>query len=96
MNVIRNFSKEFMLEVLSEDIEGARVIEDNITHHGRWSVSRRLVFEYEDKFWRTSYRIGATESQDESPWDYQSEIECFEVEPVAKTVLVYEKVEKNA
>lgn len=71
--------------------KGGRTISDEIIGHGRWSVHHEHIFEFEGKFYRTTYSIGATESQDESPYDYEpDEIECEEVFPVEKVVFVYE------
>lgn len=75
----RVFDKEFMLE---EILWGDKVVEDEITDHSRWSVHHYLIFEHEGKFWETSYSVGATEQQDERPWEYEDEVECVEVEKV--------------
>lgn len=32
------------------------------------------------KFYQTTYSEGATEMQDERPWEYEDEVECEEVE----------------
>ncbi|RVB02858.1 hypothetical protein EN912_10400 [Mesorhizobium sp. M7A.F.Ca.CA.004.02.1.1] len=66
-------------------------ISDEITDNGRWSIHHRWVFQYGGKFYETRYSVGATESQDERPFEYDGEyIECREVRPVEKTVVVYE------
>jgi len=79
------FSKEFLLN------EEGKTIEDVLEGHSRWSLEYRRVFEHEGKFYSTTYRIGATEIQDESPYEYdEDEIECREVHPVQKTITVYE------
>lgn len=87
------FAREFMRNVLWGDVEGTRVIEDTITGTGRWSIYHRIIFEYEGTFYSTSYSEGATEQQDESPWEYQREVECIVVRPVTKPVVVYEAIE---
>lgn len=53
---------------------------DEITDTSRWSIHHRIVFSYQGKFWETYYSEGATEMQDESPWEYEDEVECCEVE----------------
>ena len=53
---------------------------DEITDTSRWSVHHRIVFKHDDKFYETYYSEGATEMQDESPWEYEEEVECHEVE----------------
>lgn len=39
-----------------------------------------IVFKDNGKFYSTTYSVGATEMQDESPWEYEREVECIEVE----------------
>ncbi len=81
--------KNEMLEILGS----SAVIRDTIRGNGRWSISHELVFCWRDgKFYRTSYSVGATEMQDESPWDYTDPVECTEVREVQKTVTDYEPV----
>lgn len=53
---------------------------DEITDTSRWSVHHRIIFKHEGKFYETYYSEGATEMQDESPWEYDDEVECDEVE----------------
>jgi hypothetical protein len=85
------FPKETLQELLSDKVDGFEVVEDKITYTSRWSIHYRLVFKHDGKFYLTSYSVGATESQDESPFEYSpDEVECKEVFPVEKTVIVYE------
>jgi hypothetical protein len=50
-----------------------------------------MIFKFEDKLYKTSYSTGATEYQDEDPYEYEDDvIECPEVFPVEKTIIVYE------
>ena len=82
------FTKEFLIDSLGDE---KSTIEDNITDVSRWSVHHRRVFKHEGKFYLTSYSVGATEMQDESPYEYSDEdVECEEVVPVEKMVTVYE------
>lgn len=85
---------KFKKDVLQDGIGGdgpTKTIESDIVDHSRWSVGHRRVFEFEGKFYLTFYSRGATESQDESPYEYDDEeIECQEVFPVQKTITVYE------
>lgn len=73
---------------LSSDVEGLSLISDQITDTSRWSIHHHMVFEFNGKFYSTFYSEGATESQDESPWEW-SEPELIEVTPVERTVTVY-------
>jgi hypothetical protein len=67
-------------------------IEDEVAGTSRWSVQHEIVFEKDGKFYRTYYSIGATEMQDESPWEYDNEVECWEVHKVQKMMEVWEAV----
>lgn len=74
-----------------EGCDGVELIEDNIDGHSRWSVHHEIVFKWVDgKYYRACYSVGATEMQDECPWEYDDEINCTEVKPtqVTKTVFV--------
>ena len=82
------FTKEHLLDLLDED-----PIQEKIVDQRRWTTVYKRVFKYEDKFYVTTYESGSTEQQDTQPYEYDpDEIECDEVKPVEKTVIVYEKV----
>jgi hypothetical protein len=86
------FKKDVLVD-LSWGIEtdGFTLVEDVILDTTRWSIVSKLTFKFEDKFYQTTYSKGATECQDESPFEYEDdEIECKEVFPVVKTITVYE------
>lgn len=60
----------------------------------RWSIEYELVFKWIDgKFYRTYYSIGATEMQDESPWEYDNYVECVEVRKEQRLVDVWVDVD---
>ncbi len=82
------FNKEELLEdgVLDD------AVHDEIIDKGRWSVHHEVIFEKDNKFWKTSYSVGATEYQDERPWEYLKEVECTEVHKVIKPMEVWEAV----
>lgn len=73
-------NKEVLLELgLPCDYEN--IMLDEITDTSRWSIHHRIVFKYtDDKFYQAFYSVGATEQQDEQPWQYNEEIELTEVE----------------
>lgn len=89
------FPREYMRDLLWGGAEGAKVVEDVLTGTGRWTINHRLTFEQNGVLYQTTYREGATECQDERPWEYVSEVECVVVRPVEKTVVVYEPVEED-
>lgn len=90
------FNAEWLREeVLDANIFGSdtvEVVKDDIIDTSRWSIHHEIVFKYEDKYYRTTYSVGATESQDEIPWEYEDEVECEVVEPVEKTYIDYEVI----
>lgn len=80
--------KNEMLDILdSED-----VISDTITGQRRWMTDHDLVFKYDGKIYMAYYEVPSTESQEGGFWEYEDEVECYEVVAVEKTVIVYEKV----
>lgn len=87
------FKREFLQALAWDDYDENEVkeIQSNITDISRWSIHYTSVFQFQDKYYRTHYSVGATESQDESPYEYDDdEIECKEVIPVEKVITVYE------
>lgn len=70
-------------------------IKKEITDTSRWSIMENQIFSLEDsdglvRYFSTNYSYGATENQDESPYEYDDEwIECQEVEPRNVMVVQY-------
>lgn len=66
----------------------AVVVEDSIIDQRRWSTVHELVFRLpgmpEELAYRTTYSVGSTECQDESPWEYEA-AECVLVRAVPVT-----------
>lgn len=69
--------KDFLMEELGLP---DNAIKDTIVDTSRWSEIHEIVFAHDGKFYETSYSQGLTEMQDESPWEYENEVECYEVE----------------
>lgn len=67
-------------------------IKETITGTSRWSIHYEIIFAYDGKFWKTHYSVGATEMQDESPWEYQELVDCIEVQLVEKTIKTWQEV----
>ena len=88
--VTRMFGKDYLKAVLYGKVGGR--IEDKIVGHDRWSVEYEMVFKAPGgKTFLVSYSRGATEQQDEAPFDLDDDqIECLEVCQVEKTVPVWE------
>ena len=72
------FSRDYLMKEL--DLPYGNTIVDNIIDTTRWSIIHEIVFEDNGKFYRATYSEGATECQDERPWEYEDEVECEEVE----------------
>lgn len=86
----KTFSAQFLREEILED--DTKIIEDTVVGNSRWSIQHELIFEHEGQTYRTYYQVGATEYQDEGPWEFTPEVQCEEVKRVPKTVMVYEPV----
>lgn len=68
-------------------------IEDKIVSQGRWSIHHEIIFEMDGRHYLTDYSVGATERQDEGPWecfDNEDEIEIIPVKKVQKLAEVWE------
>lgn len=93
------FKREWLQDLVNEDCTEAKIIKNDIYETSRWSISYGLVFEYQNKYYKTFYSRGATECQDEHPFEYdEDEINCIEVIPVIETVVVYkpkDEVQEN-
>lgn len=72
------FSKDYLMDEL--DLPYENTIVNRIVDTTRWSIIHEIVFEDNGKFYMTTYSEGATEYQDERPWEYDDEIKCTEVE----------------
>ncbi len=91
----RFFERDILLNILWGDIHPhvAEVVCDEIVEHSRWSVRHRLVFRYGVSHYVVAYSVGATEQQDERPWEYDGDrIECTEVERVEVTKVDWKAV----
>ena len=90
------FTKEFLLDCvygeLNDSVGDIEVIENKLIDNSRWSLHYRMIFRMKDQYYETFYSRGSTEYQDESPYEYDGDmIECYEVVPVEKKVIVYER-----
>jgi hypothetical protein len=84
------FDKDFLVqnEVDYKGSDQVKIIYNKIIDHTRWSVIHEVVFKFNDKFYKTTYSIGATEMQDNRPWDYEDP-EVKEVKPEERKVIFY-------
>lgn len=99
--VTRTFPKKVLQLLLGEDIEEFEdkpldIISDKVYDNSRWSVHSRLVFSHGDRCYQVDYSRGATEYQDERPFEYASEnVICIEVKKTPVTVMKYLPVEQE-
>ncbi len=83
------FPKEQLLDILY----GHDLVDDKIVDVTRWSIVHEVVFRVRSsgpiatKFYRVRYSRGATEMQDERPWEGMNDVECEEVTQIPVTVL---------
>jgi hypothetical protein len=77
--------------IIYEDIEGFKIIKQDIMGKSRWSIVYEIVIQRlsDNKFFKSFYSKGATEYQDQLPYEYEKAI-FEEVVPVEKTITVYE------
>jgi hypothetical protein len=97
--ITKKFTRTYLIDDLDlprrpgTEHAGCTVIADAITDNGRWTIYHDLIFRLADQppgeAWRVSYGVGATESQDESPWDHEPEVTATLVRQVEKVVRVW-------
>lgn len=91
----KQFAKTDLQELLCDECETLTVIRNEMYDTSRWSIWYDLIFKENetDKLYQTSYSRGATECQDESPWEYDGDmIDCHEVEKYEKTIIEYRPI----
>lgn len=93
-------NKELLQEIVGEYAQQERfeVVQNVISDHGRWSIYYDCIIKDKEtgKFYDASYSQGATESQNEYPFDIDEtdedgNIELDEVEPYEEIVTRYRK-----
>lgn len=81
-------------EVIYNEHEDWEEVTKSMTDHTRWSVWYEGIFLHipSNKHYRFIWSIGATEQQDERPYEFDKEIEVVGVRPVEKIVIDWEPV----
>lgn len=84
-------TKEQALDIIGGDNKDFVEIQNEIVEHKRWSVVHEIVVKRKSdgKYFMDTYQTGATESQDEWPYEY-ADPDFTEVFPVTKTYIDYE------
>lgn len=88
-------SKQEAQELVCDNLKGFKEISDEIVDTRRWSVTHNYICQHVEsgKFYEVEFSCGATEQQDEQPFEFDEEpIWLTEVVPVEKIVTVYEPV----
>ena len=72
-----------------------RVEEERTVDTTRWSIHHEAIVlnKTNDKHYEFCYSTGATERQDESPYEYESEVEVYEVAPVEVKAIQWVRVQ---
>lgn len=67
-----------------------KIISNKIIDVSRWSYRKEIIVKtlIDERFWKSTYSIGATESQDEGPYDYSDPI-FEEVFPEQVMITIY-------
>lgn len=60
-------------------------VKDSVIDTDRWSTHYEFIFDHNGKVYRTYYKRGSTEMQDEQPWEFEDMVDCHEVEQVEVT-----------
>ena len=87
-------TREEAANIVCDDHDDWITVETNIVDSSRWSIIYEGIFEYcpTGKFYSMSWSVGATEQQDERPFEYYDP-EPVEVHQVEKMVKVWESIE---
>lgn len=89
------YFKESTEDIGPDELPLYRVISNEISGSSRWSIYYDMIFEEvaTNTFYSTTYSVGATESQDERPYEYAGDlIEVNVVVPYEKTIIAYKCV----
>ncbi|MBU8921732.1 MAG: hypothetical protein KOO63_07930 [Bacteroidales bacterium] len=83
--------------MLYGDNDDFEIILDELEELDRWSATSRLIVRQmsTDKFFETYYSQGATEQQDQAPFEYAGTVTWNEVAPVEEMCLVYRPIPKE-
>ncbi len=88
------FTPEEGREIIDSNSEDFDIVLQEITDTSRWSIHYYIVVKRKSdgKFFASNYRVGATECQDERPFEYDDEAVFIEVAPVEEIKIVYKVV----
>lgn len=88
--IIHEYARSALQDIINDDHETIRLIENKVVDTGRWETHYTAVFKDGDNFYRTNYSRGSTEMQDVSPYENEGPlIPCELVAPVEVTTIEY-------
>ncbi len=96
------FKKTDLQEMLWGDSESLKIVDDKIIDTSRWAILHTVIFSAETpegppRYYRSSYSVGATEMQDEGPWDIEGDlVTVTEVTPKTVSAIEWVKVVPHA
>lgn len=93
MKIKTQLLRDFLDEELEDGI--IETISDEISGKSRWCDIYTWVFKYQGRLFRTTYRCGSTESQDERPFEYVSADEVDVEEVFATEIKVIKYLSKS-
>jgi len=91
------FKKEDLRKVaFGGTVDGMKLVHGpELIDTSRWRHHHEAVFSFDGHLYSVYYTTGATECQDEAPFEYEpNEIECQEVVPEERTITVYVPVKE--
>ncbi len=95
MREILKLTPEQGRDIVYEATNDFQEVRRKIIDHTDWSIVYSLVVQRKSdgKYFETQYSVGATEHQDEAPYNYASEALFEEVKPIEQTTIVYKWIE---
>lgn len=82
---------ELTREQAEEVLYGGEIVRDRISGHRRWAVDHEVIFRHDDgQLYGMRYSVGATESQEQDPFDEALVVKCVPVREVM--VVDYEEI----
>jgi hypothetical protein len=92
------FARDELVELgLPDECEGGRVLSDRIVGTTRWAIVHEVVWRMDDQpegmAYMAQYRVGATEKQEERPWENKAKVTATEVREVERVVKVWEPID---
>ena len=81
-------------DIVYDDHEDWHKVEEELVDTSRWSIMYEGVFLHKpsNKYYSLDWSVGATEQQDERPFEYCKEVEATEVKQVTVSTKVWKAV----